>query len=118
MSYTAFITRSESYPLVLSDTDSPISAAEFFAVVDVDATLSVDPENPHLVKWQGSEIPFRFCAENGHVAHDDPVPAVLDKMVEIASHLIAVVRGADGEFWLSGDELDWPDHPDFVPTES
>jgi hypothetical protein len=60
---------------------------------------------------------FAFCAECTDIGHNDPIPAVLEKMVELSASLSAVVRGGDGEFWLSGTEMDWPDHPDFQTTE-
>ena len=58
-------------------------------------------------------MPFRFCSERADIVHSDPVPEVLEKMVELSAKISAVVRGGDGEFWLSGSEMVFPDHPDF-----
>jgi len=116
MGYTAYLTRDQFYPYWRSTNTDLISAAEFLNVVESDETLSIDLGNPDQVIWQGSELPFLYCAQCGDIAHNDPIPVVLDKMVQLASCLNAVVRGGDGEFWVSGTESQFPDHPDFDST--
>lgn len=116
MGYTAFITRNRSYPFTRQDTGNPILAAEFLAIVDADPTLSVHSDNPNRVTWQGSEVPILYSAEYGDVGHSDPVPPVVEKRIDLSARLHAFVRGSDGEFWLSGTEVEWPDHPDFNPN--
>ena len=112
MSYSAYITRDEFYPFLRGSGGSSISLDEWLALVEADTTLSLN--NDGLVAtWTGSPTPFRYCVEYADIAHDDPSSAVLEKMVALSTTISAFVRGGDGEFWLTGSEFEWPDHPDF-----
>ena len=113
MSYIAFITRDQTYPFLRSSSTSPIALDEWTALVGADSTLTLDANDELVAIWTGSPLPFRFCPERADIVHSDPVPEVLEKMVELSAKISAVVRGGDGEFWLSGSEMVFPDHPDF-----
>ena len=117
MSYDAYITRDETYPFLRSSIANPISLGEWTALVEIDSTLSFQGDSELVVNWVGSSAPFRFCPERGDIAHDDPVPEVLEKMVELSAKICAVVRGGDGEFWQSGSEFQLPDDPDFTTID-
>lgn len=88
----------------------PITADEWLAVVAADPELRIDEANgPYFAVWAGTcSYPEGgwFSWEDGCVTTKHPDRAVLNKMLQLAAKLGAVVQGDDGEVYTCCE--DWP----------
>ena len=97
MGYELHITRAENWA---DNDDCPISLEEWLALVEADPELTIDPANGSpTALWAGPSTyddPW-FNWSEGNVSTKNPDPAMIAKMIEMASRLEAHVQGDDGE---------------------
>ena len=101
MGYDLHITRRRDW----SSEGDVITTDEWLAYVRSDPELRLNPANgPYFAEWRGPSVTGEswFDWSNGQIEAKNPDPALIDKMVAIASRLNATVQGDDGETYKSG----------------
>ncbi|MCA8958466.1 MAG: hypothetical protein KDC87_20485 [Planctomycetes bacterium] len=99
MGYDLRITRATDWT---SNQGLEISAREWLAVIENDPDLHADPSNgPHAAQF-GTGRWFDWF--EGNVMTTDPDSATVQKMIDLAQRLSAVVQGDDGEFYDSASQ--------------
>ena len=109
MGYDVYITRAESW---LDSKDSPISDAEWRALVAADPTLRINTrdyadretedgsiERQHPVEWSGSKDENCLWFQDGAIVCKNPSRQWISKMVEFAKKLGARVVGEEDEVY-------------------
>jgi hypothetical protein len=117
MGYDVHITRADHWP---ESDDTPISIAEWEALVKRDPELSLEPtleaklpdgrvlrtDSPGMARFKGV---VHFLYEEGRVTVTDPDRETIRKMRAIAQALGARVLGDDGECYDESDDGDGGD---------
>jgi hypothetical protein len=107
MGWAIHITRAEHWP---DSHKHPITAAEWLALVNADAELSIDSRDngPYFSLWRahrvGDDYPW-FDWFQGAITTKHPDRKTLGKALEIARHFGARVRGDDGEEYKRPEDL-------------
>ena len=107
MGYDLHITRKEFW--ADPDDEKSISFAEWTAYVESDPEIVLDPENPgednYIFKRVSEDWPLWFHQELGEIYTKNPESDVIQKMVRIATHFDATVRGDDDEEYDSNGNI-------------
>ena len=130
MSYSVLITRDTSWPFCFGNVDSPVSRIallEWNDVVESDPSLT-SMTNSFTTDWFHSGVPVADSALNtdcdvlrtqcdnpemtieyfphfGVLVVSNPTKEILDKAIQLAGRLAAVVRGKEGEFLTESSQL-------------
>lgn len=101
MGYDLHISRREN----CSEEGSDISAEEWLEYVHTSADLRLDAASgTHFARWMGTGESDGAWLDwsDGQIYSKNPTPPLIDRMVAIARHFGATVRGDDGETYDSG----------------
>ena len=89
--------------------DHQVSAEEWHRYIESDPELTLAPYNgPHFALWSGASAhaePWIDWFRGFSVYSKNPDAAIINKMLQIAAHLSAHVRGDDGEIYTSPTEF-------------
>lgn len=102
MGYELHITRAEFW----AENDShPIEVSEWLAVVEADASLTIEERNGQYFAVFGSKEESGWIDwKDGNLYSTYPQPATFTKLLEIARLLGAKIQGDDGELYESLDD--------------